>query len=412
MKLVLCVERDNDIGRKLDKEGPIIGVEENKEVAEKLALKDPEDSDVNALFGGVRIAQDRDLEMAAITGDVEVGVVSDTELSSQLDEVIEDLDPESVVLVTDGAEDEEILPIVQSRIKIDSKETVIVRQSQELERAYFTITHFVQEISEDPSLARLVFGIPGLVLLLIAIGGALGMVTSSLLTILFISGFYLVIKCLGYEEKFFSKISDFLKSLSLERISILTYSLSLIILIISLGYIYEGFVAKNPVGIVDSLATILTLDSTNLLVLAFVLAILGKIIDDFGLERYLNIRRDVIFMSFILLLFFMFQSAANYWKKGTLGNFVFSAILGILLFALVIKLTEYIFMEEIQARERLLNKYSGKKVYSRKGRELGKVSQVLLECSKFLGIEVEGEEFSKDDIVPSEEEPKRIFVKT
>ncbi len=280
MKLVLCIDRDDDIGRKLDVKGPILGIKENLEVAKNLALKDPEDSDVNALFGAIKIARDLKTKVATLTGDVEVGVVSDTKLSSQLDKVLKKFKPESVILVTDGAEDEEILPLIQSRIKIDSKRTIIVRQSQELEKAYFTITHFIQEISEEPNLARLIFGIPGLVLLLIAIGGAFGLMTHALMAILFISGLYLVIKGLGYEEEFFSRISGFLNSLSIERISTFTYLFSLIILIITVGYIYEEFSGEETGDVITSATAILTLESTNFLVLAIILAILGKIIDD------------------------------------------------------------------------------------------------------------------------------------
>ena len=42
--LVICVDRDNDIGEMLGVEGPIIGREKNLEVAKNLALKDPEES--------------------------------------------------------------------------------------------------------------------------------------------------------------------------------------------------------------------------------------------------------------------------------------------------------------------------------------------------------------------------------
>ena len=52
--LILCVDRDNDIGVKTDIETPIIGKENNLEAASNLALIDPEESDANAIFGAVR----------------------------------------------------------------------------------------------------------------------------------------------------------------------------------------------------------------------------------------------------------------------------------------------------------------------------------------------------------------------
>ena len=53
--LVLCVDRDNDIGVKTGITTPVIGREENLSAASRLALEDPEESDANAIFGAVRI---------------------------------------------------------------------------------------------------------------------------------------------------------------------------------------------------------------------------------------------------------------------------------------------------------------------------------------------------------------------
>ncbi|MEM2954983.1 MAG: DUF373 family protein, partial [Candidatus Nanoarchaeia archaeon] len=56
--IVLCVDRDNDIGYKTGIEGPIIGKEKALEVATKLSLKDPEESDSNAIFGAIKIFEE------------------------------------------------------------------------------------------------------------------------------------------------------------------------------------------------------------------------------------------------------------------------------------------------------------------------------------------------------------------
>lgn len=407
MKIVLCVDRDDDIGRQLKVNGPIIGAKKNLKVANDLAIIDPEDSDVNAIFGAVKIANDIGAEVVTITGDKQVGTVSDIRLSEQLDKVIKKLNPESVILVTDGAEDDEILPMIQSRIKVDAKRTIFVRQSKELEKAYFTITHFIKEISEDPNLARLVFAVPGLVLLFIAIGGALGIITQSLLAILFLIGAYLVIKGVGLEEEFFFRISEFLRSLSIDRISTLTYVLSVITMVIGLGYGFEEFSSETPHGVVETLVTILTLDSLNIVILAIVIAIVGRIMDDYKVERYLAIRNYIILLAFVLLLALMAKSAAEYWKEPNIGNFIFWIILGVLSFGLVIKITEYMFIDEIQARRNVIAAYSHKKVFTEDGKELGKVSRVLLNDSKLLGIRVGRHKVMKDDLRFSEDKDKK-----
>ncbi len=108
----------------------------------------------------------------------------------------------------------------------------------------------------------------------------------------------------------------------------------------------------------------------------------------------------------------MLQSAAHFWKGEGIGNFILSAILGILLFALVIKVTEYLFIEEIQLKKQLIKQYSHKKVYSPDGKELGKVSRVLLDDCRFLGIKVGKKKFMKEELLPfTEKEPESVFLK-
>ena len=74
--LIICVDRDNDIGEKAGLETPIIGREALVSAATKLALADSEESDINAIFEAVRIyeqltarEEDAEVEVALIAGE-------------------------------------------------------------------------------------------------------------------------------------------------------------------------------------------------------------------------------------------------------------------------------------------------------------------------------------------------------
>jgi len=58
MLLVLCVDLDDDLGRKTGFSTPVIGRDPVEEAAVALATADPEDSDVNVIFQGVHIYDD------------------------------------------------------------------------------------------------------------------------------------------------------------------------------------------------------------------------------------------------------------------------------------------------------------------------------------------------------------------
>ena len=117
--LVICVDRDNDIGEKAGLETPILGREASIAAATRLGLADSEDSDINAIFEAIRV-YDRlksenagSVEIALIAGDKNLGIVSDRKIGEELDKVLSSLEAESVILVSDGAEDECIIPVIQ-----------------------------------------------------------------------------------------------------------------------------------------------------------------------------------------------------------------------------------------------------------------------------------------------------------
>ncbi len=149
--LVLAVDRDDDLGQKVGIEGPVVGRAEMLDAAMKFALADPEDTDMNSMFSAIRYFDDLlkrgiEAEVALITGDPEVGFKSDQVLNTQIDMVLEKVKPESVVLVSDGAEDEYIYPMIASRVKIDSVRKVYVRQNQSIEGTYYLISKALKDV--------------------------------------------------------------------------------------------------------------------------------------------------------------------------------------------------------------------------------------------------------------------------
>jgi putative membrane protein len=56
--LVLCIDRDDDIGSKGGIETPVIGRDSCINAGTRLAIEDPEDSDANAIFAAVKTYED------------------------------------------------------------------------------------------------------------------------------------------------------------------------------------------------------------------------------------------------------------------------------------------------------------------------------------------------------------------
>jgi putative membrane protein len=148
--LVLCVDRDNDIGVKADLQGPIIGRKANLEAAMKLGIVDPEDADVNTILTAISMYDELvkgglQAEVATIAGDPKVGHQSDRLLAAQLDQVLDRVNPDYAYLVSDGAEDESFFPIIASRVKVNHVKRVYVKQSPSVESVFVLLAKAMKD---------------------------------------------------------------------------------------------------------------------------------------------------------------------------------------------------------------------------------------------------------------------------
>ncbi|KUK18569.1 MAG: Uncharacterized protein XD54_0129 [Thermococcus sibiricus] len=214
--LVLAIDRDDDFGKKAGVKGPIIGRDACVDAALKLSLADPEDSDANVLYAAVKLydelkkrAEFDDIEVALITGHPEVGVKSDLELNKQLEKVLAQFPADGIIPVTDGAEDEQIFPIITSKVPIISTKRIVVKQSESIETTYYIIYRYLKEILSDPEAAKIFFGLPGMILLIYGIARLLSIkyqqsvtIISSTVTgvILFLIGAYFFVKAFKVKE--------------------------------------------------------------------------------------------------------------------------------------------------------------------------------------------------------------------
>jgi Predicted membrane protein len=164
--LVLAIDVDNDLYRKTKISGPLIGKVQNLNGATQLALADPEETDANTMFEAVKIYDELKekgyiVNVATVTGTETEGYDSDREVARQIDLILERNHSDVCILVTDGASDNRVIPIIQSRIKINSVKYVRMKQSEAFESAYFTVLEKLKE----PHYARIVFGIPAVLIL-------------------------------------------------------------------------------------------------------------------------------------------------------------------------------------------------------------------------------------------------------
>lgn len=282
-KLIICIDRDDDIGEKAHVKSPLIGREANIVAAVKLGTADPEDSDTNTIFGGIKVfdeltAKGVDVELITLAGDKNVGIISDQKIANQLDVLLKRFNAESAIFISDGAEDETLLPIVQSRIKIDSVKRIVVMQSANLESTYYIIKHAFN----DPKISQTFFVPLGLASLIYAFFLLIDYPQGAIIGILAAIGMYMLYRGFGDTINFFwEKVKDSFYS---GRLAFFTYATAAVIAsvatVIGLVSIWELYTKEGIwyYGMIP-LITVFVNSTVWLYTGAILFADAGKIID-------------------------------------------------------------------------------------------------------------------------------------
>ncbi|MEM3087237.1 MAG: DUF373 family protein [Halobacteria archaeon] len=200
--LILSIDRDDDLGVKTSIRSPVMGREAVLDAATRLALADPTESDANALFGAVKLfdelrAKGEEAEVAAVSGHPNVGLQSDRTVAAQLDEVVQKTGARNVIVVSDGADDEFVLPLVQSRLKVEAMHRVVVAQNVALKGFYYQM----QKALDSPRFGRKVLLPAGAMFLMFAAFAAAGHVELASTSVIAFLGGYLVLRGLGWGEE-------------------------------------------------------------------------------------------------------------------------------------------------------------------------------------------------------------------
>lgn len=313
--LVLSVDRDDDIGWKAHVSSPATGRTACLAAANTLALADPEDSDVNAIFCAVKIFDElvekgEDAVIAVVAGNHLHMIEGDRRIASSLEQVLKETEATECILVSDGAEDEYVIPIIQSRIPVSSIRRVIVNQMPNLEGTYYILKKFF----EDPKISRMVFIPIGLAMLLYATAYLIGSPTIATIIVVGVIGCYLLYKGFGFDEIVHGILDALRISLSRGRFSFVTYSATIILVIIGFTFgfrdVLEYYSTDATLGLVLYLMTFIW-GSIEWLIVAGLLTSVGILIDVYLNDRE-NLGKVIVFPFFIISIGLILWSASVY----------------------------------------------------------------------------------------------------
>ena len=177
--VVICVDRDDDVGEKTGISTPVIGRDACIEAAQRLALEDPEDADSNSIFAAIKTYEDLiskgyQVEVATITGVKNRGVQADEKILLEAKAVLEKFQANGAVIVSDGEDDESVIPVIQNVLPVVSVQRVVMKVSRSVEYSYAVFGKYLKMIAYDSKYSKFFLGVPGILLLIGGIATVFG----------------------------------------------------------------------------------------------------------------------------------------------------------------------------------------------------------------------------------------------
>ncbi len=190
--LVICVDRDNDVGEKAGIVTPVIGRDSCIEAAQRLALEDPEDADSNSIFAAIKTYEDLiskgyQSEVIIVAGVASRGVQADEKILEEVKKVLEKFSANGAVIVSDGEDDESVVPVIQNVLPVISVQRVVMKVSRSVEYSYAVFGKYLKMMAYDTKYSKFFLGVPGILLLIGGIATVIGYtaeITAVLISIL------------------------------------------------------------------------------------------------------------------------------------------------------------------------------------------------------------------------------------
>ncbi len=248
--IVLCIDRDDDIGSKGGIDTPVIGRDSCINAGVRLAIEDPEDSDANAIFAAVKTYEDLlnrgyNAEVALVSGKYNRGIEGDEKIGYEIKYIVDKFKADASVIVSDGEDDETVVPVIQSMVPIISVQRIVIKHSRSVEYSYAIFAKYIKMLVYDPRYSKFFLGVPGALLVASGISTIFGLTKEAIALVLSILGCAFIIRAFDIDKS----ISALGKPTPTSFIRIFSLVSGVLIMVVSivngLSHIPEGIITED-----------------------------------------------------------------------------------------------------------------------------------------------------------------------
>ena len=203
--LVLCVDRDDDIGSKGGMETPVVGRDLCINAGVRLAIEDPEDPDANAIFAAIKtyeelLAKGYSSQVALVAGKSNRGIEADEKIGLEIQNVLGEYRADAAVLVSDGEDDETVMPVIQTMIPVISIQRIIIKHSRSVEYSYAVFGRYLKMLAYDPRYSKFFLGVPGALLVATSLASFFGLTKEAVALVFSILGAAFIIRAFDIDK--------------------------------------------------------------------------------------------------------------------------------------------------------------------------------------------------------------------
>src|ERR671937_283718 len=203
--LVLCIDRDDDLGSKGGIETPIVGRDPCIKAGTRLAIEDPEDPDANTIFGAIKtyeelISKGYESEVALVSGKFNRGIEADEKIGFEIQNILTLYKADGAEVVSDGEDDEAVIPIIQAMVRVISIQRIIIRHSRSVEYSYAILGRYIKMLIYDPRYSKFFLGVPGSLLVAGGLATVFGLTKEALALALSILGGAFIIRAFDIDK--------------------------------------------------------------------------------------------------------------------------------------------------------------------------------------------------------------------
>jgi putative membrane protein len=321
--LVVCLDRSGGLA-----DGPVSGWEAVQALVTDVGIEDPEDSRVNCLLETLHVARDlrdgdEDAVVAVVSGSGDP-VSADRRVARQVEALVERYQPDGCIAVIDSAEDERLVPILESRVRVDAVDRVVVRQSHDIESTYY----FLKQFLADEELRQTILVPIGAALLafpvLLLLADSLAVAVSAIAAVI---GVFLLYKGLGIDGWLAALPGAVRDAFYSGQVSLVTYVVAVGLALVG---VFAGAIAVSDMasgtGVVI-LAMRFVFESAPWFALGALAAALGRLIDEFLADE--EVRASMLNLPFgVVAVGLVVRGFSGYFleRAGAIGHFQIPAM--------------------------------------------------------------------------------------